>query len=478
MASLGLLHLFDGEHVRAAELCRAALAEPGADERTRADAATDLASALLYMREDLEDALGLATLGTEIAAKTRNRLVLGDALGIKGLVECLLGRPEAATTMLAARDLGDAPEKERVIGSPSFHWSTYLLWTNDAEAGALLRGCHEDAVVRGDESSLPLILAHLALAEYLGGRWAEAANLAEEGYEVALQTGQPPQEALSLSVRALVRASIGFEAEARRDATDALALAGDRAMGVARIHAVWALGLLELSLDRPSEAAGLLAPQRERLLAAGVGEPGTIRFVPEEIEAQLALGHVEDAERVLVWLEEQGSRLERASAITAAARCRGLLSAARGDLDTALAAFDRALGEHEQAAMPFERARTLLALGSTQRRAKRRRLARETLTEALEAFEELPARIWAERARAELRRIGGRAPSQGELTPTERRLAELVAEGRSNKEAAASLFVTPKTVETQLSRIYAKLGVHSRTELATYLRRRTEKSKQ
>jgi DNA-binding CsgD family transcriptional regulator len=92
-----------------------------------------------------------------------------------------------------------------------------------------------------------------------------------------------------------------------------------------------------------------------------------------------------------------------------------------------------------------------------------------SLERAITVFEELGASVWAQHARNELARVGGRGPSKGELTPTERQLAALVAEGRSNKEVAAVLFVTPKTVETRLSRIYAKLGIHSRGELARRL---------
>ena len=273
-----------------------------------------------------------------------------------------------------------------------------------------------------------MILANLAGAEYLAGRWHEAARVAEEGYEVALQTAQRPQQAWALSIQALVRASLGLEAEARADAEEALTLAGERGMGVARIHAVWTLGLLDLSHGRPEETALLLAPQRERLLAAGVGEPGTIRFVPDEIEALVALGRLDEAEEVLGWLEERGRALDRASALAAAARCRGLLAASRGDADAAIASFENALREHARVTMPFERARTLLALGATERRAKRKRLARESLGEALAIFDELGAARWAEQARTELAQISGRAPSRGELTPTERRVATLVAE--------------------------------------------------
>jgi DNA-binding NarL/FixJ family response regulator len=118
---------------------------------------------------------------------------------------------------------------------------------------------------------------------------------------------------------------------------------------------------------------------------------------------------------------------------------------------------------------PFERARTLLALGTVQRRAQHRRIARETLEEAAGIFERLGARAWLEKARSELRRIGGRTAPGDELTPSERRIAELVAEGKTNKEVAAFLVVADRTVESTLTQIYRKLNVRSRTELARRL---------
>ncbi len=151
------------------------------------------------------------------------------------------------------------------------------------------------------------------------------------------------------------------------------------------------------------------------------------------------------------------------------ARCRGLLQAAEGDLEAALASCEQALDAHERMPAPFERARTLLIYGTMLRRAKRRKAAREAIEEALSIFEALPAPVWAENARAELARIGGRAASGGGLTPSERRIAELVATGKSNKEAAAALFLSVHTVESALKRIYRKLGVRSRTELSRRL---------
>jgi len=181
------------------------------------------------------------------------------------------------------------------------------------------------------------------------------------------------------------------------------------------------------------------------------------------------LGRLDEAETLVGWLEERGRTLDRASALGAAARCRGLLAAAAGDLASAMNELEQSLAQYERVQIPFEYTRTLLALGSTQRRSKQKAAARATLTSALAGFEELGAAIWADKARKDLARISGRAPSGDELTPTERRVAELVAEGRSNKEVAATLFVSVRTVEGHLAKIYGKLGVRSRTALARRL---------
>ena len=358
-----------------------------------------------------------------------------------------------------------------MIAGPSFHRAVMLLWTDGAQEAAAADGRARMRVrwPCGDEASLPLILVETAIAEFHNGRWPTAARLADEAHQLALQTGQRPQEAFALAVRALVGAAQGRADEARDDAAEALAIAGERAMAVARIHAEWALALLELSLGRPERVADRLGELRRRQLGAGVREPGLVPFLADEAEAAIALGRTAEAETVLGWLEERGRALDRASALAAAARGRALLAGARGEPPLAIAACERALAEHARAAVPFETARTLLTLGALQRRAKQRSAARETLGRALGTFEQLGAEPWAARARADLARIGGRRSSAGALTAAERRIAELVAEGRSNKEIAATLFVTPKTVETQLSRMYRKLGVHSRTALARRL---------
>ena len=126
---------------------------------------------------------------------------------------------------------------------------------------------------------------------------------------------------------------------------------------------------------------------------------------------------------------------------------------------SALNELEHSLAQYARVQIPFEVARTLLALGSTQRRARQKAAARTTLTSALAGFEELGAAIWADKARNDLARIGGRSPSGDTLTPAEERVATLVAEGCSNKEVAAALFMSVRTVETHLGKIYSKLGI-------------------
>lgn len=190
------------------------------------------------------------------------------------------------------------------------------------------------------------------------------------------------------------------------------------------------------------------------------------RFLADLAESLAATGQPEEAERAVGVFTAQVEQLRREWARPLIARVEGLVLAARGETTAALARLDEAVAEQELLPMPLERGRTLFELGLVQRRERRRRDARETLQHALAIFEELGAELWAARAQAELGRIGGRAPSPGELTPAEERVAALVTEGRSNKEVASALVVSVHTVEAALTSIYRKLDVHSRTELA------------
>jgi DNA-binding CsgD family transcriptional regulator len=186
------------------------------------------------------------------------------------------------------------------------------------------------------------------------------------------------------------------------------------------------------------------------------------------VEVLLELGRIDDAVSVADVWEEDAARLGRDWVLAHVSRCRGLVAAARGDIDQAALLFQQSVAQHEEVGDPFGRARALLALGIVRRRARQKRIARDAIVAALAGFEELGAATWVEKARAELGRIGGRTREEG-LTPAERRVAILVAEGRTNREVAAALFLGERTVASHLTHIYAKLGVRSRTELARKL---------
>jgi DNA-binding CsgD family transcriptional regulator len=191
-----------------------------------------------------------------------------------------------------------------------------------------------------------------------------------------------------------------------------------------------------------------------------------LRFVPDETQALIELGEFEQARALVEALEERGRALDRAWALATGARSRALLLAAEGDLAEAHAALERALDAHERLDQPFERGRTLLALGTVQRRQGEKRAARETLEQALSIFDQLGARLWADRTRGELRRIGGRTASSGQLSETEAQIVALVCAGQTNEQVARALCLSVKTVAWNLSKVYRKLGVRSRTELA------------
>jgi DNA-binding CsgD family transcriptional regulator len=188
-------------------------------------------------------------------------------------------------------------------------------------------------------------------------------------------------------------------------------------------------------------------------------------FIPDAVEAFIALGRYDEAEPLVAALERNGRRLDRAWMLAVGARCRAMLQAAQGDLDGANSAAQQAMTEHNRLPMPFERARTQLLVGQLQRRSCKKDAASTTLSEALHTFEKLGTPLWAERARVELDRVDIGPRQSAGLTASEQRVAELAASGMTNRDVATALFISPKTVEANLSRIYHKLAIRSRAEL-------------
>jgi ATP/maltotriose-dependent transcriptional regulator MalT len=326
-----------------------------------------------------------------------------------------------------------------------------------------LTATHQAVIDEGDEGSLPYVIGHLVQLELWSGDWPEAERLAREHLELAEAMAQPDQRRQALFNLAIVQAHQGREAPAREAAHELLRDAGQAEDSWGLANAEAALGFLEASLGRPSEAAAHLKRNVELRTSIGSSEP--FRSVAEYAEVLIDLGELDLAEVLIGRLEHHKREAGRLPLLAVVARCRGRLAAERRDLDGALAAFDEAVAHHERRMVQFDHARTLLAMGEVLRRSGQRRAAADALARAAETFDRLGATLWAARAQADLRRIPIRRRVGGELTATEEQVAQLAAEGATNREVAQTLFMAPKTVEANLSRIYRKLGIHSRAEL-------------
>jgi DNA-binding NarL/FixJ family response regulator len=309
----------------------------------------------------------------------------------------------------------------------------------------------------------------LADLDFRTGSWAAAYAAATEAVRLGDETQQVTTLAFSLGCLARLEAAQGREDDCRAHSEQALAIASPRVGAVVAL-AGSALGLLELGLGRLDAALDQLEPLARRTAEHGLNEPGVIQWAPDLIETYVRIGRDADAQLALEEFDRLARKTERTWALAAAARCRGLITSG----DHFEAEFQRAVELHAATPTPFEHARTELCLGERLRRARRRAEARPPLRSALERFERLGAAPWAERARVELAASGETAKRRDpyaaeQLTPQELQVALVVARGATNKEAGASLFLSPKTIETHLSRVYRKLNVRSRTELAHML---------
>jgi DNA-binding CsgD family transcriptional regulator len=317
---------------------------------------------------------------------------------------------------------------------------------------------------------LPYCLGALAELETRLGRWTSAYADAFESVHLAREAGQEAQLLYNLGRLALVEAGWGREEACRAHVEEAREL-GAGSPSVSHLSfAEAAIGLLELGLGRPETAIPAFEAGQGMLERMGMHEPGRFDCIADLVEAYVRSGRRGDAEEALTTLESRAEQTGRISALATVSRCRGLLAAER-DFDQP---FRTALEWHERTTVPFEQARTELCYGELLRRHGRRVDARVELRSALSTFERLGAEPWTARARAELAATGERLRSQearlsDELTSQELQVARIVATGVTNKEAAAALFLTPKTIEFHLGKIYRKLDVRSRTALARRL---------
>jgi DNA-binding CsgD family transcriptional regulator/tetratricopeptide (TPR) repeat protein len=365
-------------------------------------------------------------------------------------------------------DRGLSLERELEVGqSFMFHDSPMAMLGLRLMLGDELeraRAILEPKIGMASDTMRAYALFHMVILDWLGDRWQSGLERAHAALELAEQVDHEVVHAWALHAAALVEAHLGRVEQARAHAEESLGISRALSDEVTTIRNLSVLGHLELALGNLDPAAGYLRELPGRLVSLGWNEPSSPVW-PDTIETLIALGELAQARRYLTQYEERARRASRRT-LASAARCSGLLAAAEGDLETAREGFERALAELREPPYLFERGRILLSCGSVRRKARQKRGAREALEQARAVFDALGARLWAEKAADELRRISGRKAASGELTETELRVASLAAEGLTNKEIAAALFMSVHTVEWHLTHVYRKLGLHSRAELA------------
>lgn len=452
------------------EVAAAALDEAGSDLGLRAAINFTLANTLLW-GGDIRGARPYASAAVELAERKNDSVALALALHAAAWVEFLSGRGIPTSLIDRSLALEDKVRHLPLETNPRMGWAMMLAYIGeDVEtARRELTGLRSLAEEFGYEVSLPLLLWMMSDLECRAGNWKDAERYANECHEVAQATDQHFRLPLALCAKAILAARRGQLEVASKAGEEAHSLAARVGPWYVEARTVGVLGLVALAAGRPDLAHRWLAPLVERERAAGYAEPTSLRCLPDEIEALIALRDFAAAGNLIDFFEDQGRRHRRAWALAIAARCRGQLAGAQGDLVAARTALEAAVVEHGRLPDPFELARTLLVLGNVCRRARQKRAAKESLERAAAIFVDLGAMTWAAQAREELERVAVYSPGVANLSPTEERVAELVAQGRTNKEIAQALFMSVKSVEANLTRIYSKLGVRSRTELALHV---------
>jgi len=463
---LAVIRLSDDSFAEAAGLLENSLDEAGGNFALRVEMLIELSFALLNLAR-LADALGVIEDAVSDAEPLENPQLLSQALSVRVILRFMLGQGLDEANLKRALSLEDRHADTPLTVRSHVHNAMLMAWTGQLDqAHRDMLAIRKRCIEYGDESELMFVAFHSVLIEMWRGNFTDAGLVAEDTMERALQLNTEVPHCQALAMRAALAAYAGRVDEARRDAAEALSVGMRCGSPILMAWPITTLGFVAVSEGDYETALATLAP----LLITLDAMPDATEIVlawclPDALEAMIAVGRGDDADALIARVERNGDRLGREWMLAVGARARGMLLAAEGDIATARHQAEQAMALHERLPMPFEHARTQLLLGQLQRRQGHPAAAAETLQEALRRFEELGIPLWAERARAELGRTNVGPRGAAALTPSEQRVAELAASGMTNRGVAAALFISPKTVEANLARVYRKLDIHSRAEL-------------
>jgi DNA-binding CsgD family transcriptional regulator len=449
------------------------LAVPLLEEAVREAASHPPLQALIHIRlaaaERFRKGFAGALEGTRAALVLADRID-DDALRFKALAQLswlggMVGDAETPAYRARALEVATTSGDPRMLREANaLVWRMLIDSSNIDAARVTLEQEHREWRER-DELFDAQVLWELSWLELWAGGWERAAAHASRARDISLQYGvEKNQDYIPSAWVALHRGQLEL---ARQEAERGLKLCEEQ-IGFYPPLLQAVPGLVALWSGDAAGGADWLERADRQAQVLGWGSPDARPWTADYAEALLELGRVDEAVRVIGRWEADATRLGRDRVLAHVTRCRALVAAARGAVDEATSLLELAVARHHEVGDVFGRARAQLALGMILRRARQKRAARDAIGAALADFEDLGAATWVERARDELGRVGGRTREEG-LTAAERRVAVLVAAGRTNREVAAQLFLGERTVAGHLTRVYAKLGVRSRTELARRL---------
>ena len=452
------------------ELFKSAASEAVDDPQALAAIDLDLAFALASATGEYEQAEPFAIELLRLAPQISDRAVLAEVLAVATMIEFLVGHGIRESRLTRALDLEDPDHLVPAEFTPTLVAGFLRFYTGDFDAARLLLSRLRTRLrEHGQEGDLPFALGHFAWMETWSGNLERARQFAGEALDAATLTESETGIAVALAFGAYIEAFAGDVQRCKELVDECVSASARAGMGVANLWAFAALGFLHLSLGDVAAAWANLAPLVAFADRHSSADPIRSFFLPDAIEALIGVGEIDEALRLTERYLARGVELDRSRVLALGWRCRALIAAARGQLEDARNAVQHSLVHQDGFPAPIERGRTLVALGQIERRARQKLPARKAFQEAITIFDAVGAAIWKDRATAELLRSEARSTAPDQLTESERRIAVLAASGLRNHEVATRLYLSPKTVEANLARVYRKLGIRSRAELGALL---------
>ncbi len=459
------------DHAVAQALLEEALDEAGNHHRLRTEIELTLADHSAFLLSSRRHSIMVARHWNPPNARTIPDFSRQPRLGTRPTCSCV-ARGSTSSKCVSGIELEESTGIATTY-RPSVMLAQILFWSDDyAKARPALERVIQLVKARGELTMTSFLVLHLALLDWYEGNAEAAERHRLVSAELDRDEGNHDQDLLHMWVEGLFAAGRGEFGRARRLAVSALELAEETGNPLFAGTPATVLACVDLWTGQPAAAHDRLGTMRDSFVSTGFGFMGSLwlGLWAVDVEALIALGRLDEAQVVSDDLLERAPRSENPNAVAVAERCRGLLLGARGEVGAGIEAMQKALAAHERRRLEPEVARTLLELGTSAAAREAEACGEGESRGALAIFEPIGAAMWVARARDELARVGlRRAVASEGLTPAQARVAELVAAGMSNREIASALYMSLRSVEAHLTKVYREYGVKSRGQLLASL---------